>query len=264
MFAIFLKTINERIVSLTAYFVFAVLLLVMFMSLYPSIQENSKQLNELFQSYPQGLKDALGLEGLNFDTVEKFLSIQYFGFMWPMLVIVITISVGASLAREKEEGTISILFSRPLSRLKIFFAQYIAGVSILAIFSFVSVFVGVFIASVNGIEYIFKNFLSIGFLGFLLGISILTISTFFSSVFSEKSRVLIFTGGLTLCMYTLNLLANLKESLEGLKYFSFFHYYNPSVALAKGELEFSAITVFLLVTLVFLTSGAYIFNKKDV
>src|SRR3989344_5501731 len=183
MFAIFLKTINERIVSLTAYFVFAVLLLVMFMSLYPSIQENSKQLNELFQSYPQGLKDALGLEEINFDTVEKFLSIQYFGFMWPMLVIVITISVGASLAREKEEGTISI-------------------------------FVGVFIASVNGIEYIFKNFLSIGFLGFLLGISILTISTFFSSVFSEKSRVLIFTGGLTLCMYTLNLLANLKESLE--------------------------------------------------
>ena len=264
MFTIFLKTINERRVSLVAYAVFAVLLLMMFMSLYPSIQENSQQLNELFQSYPQGLKDAFGLEEINFDTVEKFLSIQYFGFMWPMLVIVIAISVGASLAWEKEEGTISVLLSRPISRLKIFFAQYLAGVSILAVFSLISVFAAVSIASVNGIDYIFKNFLSIGFLGFLFGVAVLSVATFFSSIFSEKSRVLVFSGGMMLTMYTLNVMAGLKEALGGLKYFSFFHYYDPSVALAKGELEFSAIMVFIFMALVFLTFGAYIFNKKDI
>lgn len=264
MIIIFKKLFNERKASLVVYAISAILLMLMFISLYPSILENSEQLNQLFESYPEGLKSAFGLEDINFDTLEKFLSMEYFSFMWPILMIVIAISIAASLAREKETGTMSILLSRPMSRLKVYLGHYAGASVILAGFSAITIFAAVPLAYLYNIDIVFKNYVLMFIISFLFGLAILSVSMLLSAIFSEKSKVLVFAGGMMVGMYAINIIARLKESLDFIKYFSFFHYFNSSTVLAKAQLGIEPVAVFLVVSLVCITLGAYIFNRKDI
>ena len=264
MLSIFKKLLNERKISLIVYTISAILLLIMFLSLFPSIQKNADQLNKLLDVYPEGLKAAFGMEAVNYNILENFLSTEYFGFMWPIIAIVIAISTGAILAYEKEIGTISILLSRPISRLKVYLGHYAATSAILTGFSFVTIFAVIPLAYLYNIDTVFKSYVLMFVTSFLFGLAILSISMLLSAIFSEKSKVLIFTGGMLVGMYAINIIASLKENLSFIKYFSFFNYYDSSMALARAHLSVVSIVVFLLVSLVSITLGAYIFNKKDI
>jgi ABC-2 type transport system permease protein len=265
MLAIFWQTIRRKKISLLVYCLAGILFLWMFVAFFPSIQEEAEKFEEVFKSYPEEFMKALNIEELKFDQLEKFLTVEQFSIIWPIMVIFMIVAVaGAALSREVEKGTIEILLSRPVSRLKIFFARYLAGLFILLIFTVFSIFAVVPLAKLHDVDYVFKNYITIAVLGFLFGWAVFSMALMFSAIFSERSKVYMVSGSILFIMYALNVAASLRENLEELKYLSFFYYYDYSQALIHNTLENTSLLVFGGTVVVCTIIGAVWFNRRDV
>jgi ABC-2 type transport system permease protein len=237
----------------------------MYVAMFPSIQAQAANFDELMKNYPEALMKAFNLEELSFNTLEKFLAMEQFSFVWPLMVMFMLISLaGASIAKEIERGTMELLLSRPISRIKIFFSRYLAGLASLFAFTIFSIFAVVPLAKLHHLDYVFANHLTVAMLGFLFGWAIFSLAMMFSAMFSERGKVYMLTGGILLLMYVLNIVAALKENLDKLKYISFFHYFDTQQALVYNVIKEEAILVFAGVTIVCTICGALWFKKRDV
>ena len=86
-------------------------------SIFPSI-EDSPELNDLIESYPDVLKSLFGItEGGSLTSGAGFLDAELFSFMLPLLVIVLAISSGArTFAGEEDAGRLELVLAYPVRR----------------------------------------------------------------------------------------------------------------------------------------------------
>lgn len=266
MLTILWREIRDRKTSLIAYCTVGIALVWLYVALFPSIQASSSQFEKLFQSYPKGFYQALGIQELSFNTVEKFLSIELFSFMWPILAILFALSrAGGTLAGEIERGTMGLYLSLPISRLKIYFSKY-AGI-LLAI----ALFIVITIASILPITALYNTtasaavILRLSLLSMLFMWTIYAMGMFFSALFSERSKVYMVAGGVILIMYAANVVASLKPGLRWIHKGSLFYYYNAQDTLSGGRpLRLSSLLVFIGSIVMFTALGAWLFSKRDI
>ena len=265
MLAIFWRTVKDRRSSLVAYLVAAVVFMWLYVALFPSMQAESEALAVALESIPDAFITAFGIEDLNITTIENFLSMEHFSFVWPIMVILLLLAIaGRGFAGEIEQGTVEILLSCPVSRIQVFAARYLVGVFSLLVFTVVSVFSVVPLAALHGVEYAIASFASVAVVSLLFGWTILSIGVLFSVVFSERSRVYMATGGILLVMYVLNVVSALKEELADLRLMSFFHYYNYNDALIRNQLNLDGVLVFVAAALVCTIVAAWWFTRRDI
>ncbi len=267
MLAVFWRTIKDRKYTILAYFLAAVLFLWMYVSLFPFIQEQAEELKKALDVYPESFMQAFGIENqqLLFEKLDNFLAAEYYSFIWPIMVIALLISLGGySIAGEVEKGTMETLLAQPISRVKLFFEKYLAGLFIFIIFVIVSVFAVVPLAEAYNIDYQFNHYITVAILGFMFGLAIFSIASLLSAIFSEKGKAYFITAGIIIVMYVLNIMATLKESLADLKYFSFFYYYDYSKALFDNQIDDLAFWVFLGVSVVCTALAVFWFSKRDI
>jgi putative exporter of polyketide antibiotics len=72
------------------------------------------------------------------------------------------------------------------------------------------------------------------------------------------------TGGILIIMYALNVFSAFQESVENLKYASFFHYYDFAAAAIGNQLDIINVAVFFVIGVITATIGAIIFVKRDI
>lgn len=261
------RTIKDRRLSLYIYCGIGIILVWLYASLFPSLQKQSDKFNQLMDAYPKELMKAFDIEspGVIFSKFENFLATEQYSFMWPILVIALMVAWGAAgLAGEVEKGTIELLLAQPISRLRIFFGKYLSGLVALAIFTAITVFCAIPLAAAYEFGFQTENYIKVAIIGFLFGLAIYSITMFLSAIFSEKGKVYFLTTGLVVIMYVLNLVANLKDNLSDLKYFSFFHYFATSDALMKNQIDPWAYLVFGGTILVTTILGVMFFIKRDI
>lgn len=265
MITIFWRSIKDRRISLIVYMAAALLFMWMYVAMFPSIQAQAESFSALMESFPPAIFEAFGIEDLAMSTLEEFLSVEHFSLVLPIMVIFLLTSVaGRALAGEIELGTIELLIGRPVSRLKLFVARYAAGLGILLTFTVISVYTGIPLATLHGVEYQAGGFAAGAGIILLFGWAVFSMAMMFSCIFSERSKVYMASGGILLTMYVLNVLALMKDSLDGLKYLSFFHYYAFSDALVRQVMYGTGSLVFICVALVCTTVGLTWFLKRDI
>lgn len=267
MFKMIWRTIKNRRISLLAYSISAVALMEMFAAMFPTFAKRQGEFDKLLEIYPEEIFQVFGTEKAEFtiSKFESFIGMEHFSIMWPILVIVLAISFGsAQIAGEIEKGTIEMLISQPISRIKLFFSKYIAGVFNVFIFTILSIFSVVPLAAMHRIEYNLDSFTTMTILGLLFGIAIFSVSMLASSMFSEKSKANFLVGGMLLVSYAINILSNFIDSLENLKYISVFYYFDFSLALNEAKIEALTIWVFVGIIMIATAFGAFWFSKRDI
>jgi len=265
MLTVFLRILKDRRMVTLVYCLASVLLLWMYIALFPSFKEQSAAMEQMIKNYPESFLKAFNFDIKSFTTLEGFLSTEQFSFMWPLLAILSMVGfAGSALAGEVEKGTIEVLLSEPLSRLKLYLSRYLAGLLILIFFVVISIFSAIPLARLYDISFSTDGFMALALLCFIFGWAILSLAMFFSSVFSDKGKVFFLSGGLLVVMYVLNIVSALKENLADLKYFSFFYYFNPTNALYHHQIDHWAYLVFLGVALVLMIFGAIWFIRRDI
>lgn len=266
MFAFAIRMLKDKYKTLLLYCVGAVAFLEMYVALFPTISKQSSQFDQMLKTMPAEFFKAMNMDPstLSFSTMESYLSTEYMSFLWPILAIIFAISIANYISvNEIDKGTIESLASLPANRNRIFFERYFTGLIILFIFCLVSYLGVVPLSEVHRADYVLKNYLTASIGSFLLIWAIYSLATLSSVLFSEKSKATMVSSSVLIVMYVLNVIAGLKESLDNLKYFSFFHYFNGSDLLIKSEYpEYSLIVLGGFAVIVMIIS-AIRFGSRD-
>ncbi|MBU0963567.1 ABC transporter permease [Patescibacteria group bacterium] len=265
MFTVFWRTIKDRKYSIIIFSAAGVLLLWLYILMFPSMKEMAGNLINLMEGYPDAFTKMFPITDASFTSIENFLAIEQYSLMVPILIIFMMVAIAAvGLAAEVERGTAEILLSRPISRIKIFFSRYLVGLSSLLVFIIFSTLMIIPLGELHNIDYILINFVSISVLCFIFGWTIFSIAMMLSAIFSERSRVYMIMGGMLVGMYVMQIVSSINEKWENLQYISFFYYYDYNKALLDNSLETTNVLIFVGIAIVCMIVGAYWFNKRDI
>jgi ABC-2 type transport system permease protein len=237
----------------------------MFVGMYPTVLEQADKLEGLVEAYPEAFLKALGIESFTFDTIEKFLGVEYYSIFWPIAMIVLVIGLaGSAIAREIENGTIEHTLAKPIGRQKIFISKYIGGFLVIAIFTFISVYSIIPNAAMFGIEYNAAAQFATFELAMLAALAVYSLAMMFSAIFSEKGMVSLVMGVGMIFMYIVNIASKLIHQIEWLQYTSFFYYFDYDTALTEGVVNTASVFVFIEVAIVAFIIGILWFEKRDI
>lgn len=263
MITIFIRSFNDRKMTLFVYCLAMIFFIWLYVAMFPSME---KTYAEMIKSFPQEWIKAMGIEPEKVSTFPGFMAEEFFSQFLPIILITFSISFsGFAIAQEVEKGTAEILLSQPISRLKVFFGKYFAGIANLFIFVFFSTLIIPFLAKIiSNINVGVSNFMLTAFFAFILGVAIMSISFVFSSIFSEKGKANFLPAGILVLMYVFSIFSGVNKDWEFLKYFSFFYYFDATEILVDNKFDFISFFVLLIFIILSTIFAAFIFNKKDI
>lgn len=263
---VFWKELWARRWAIFGYTLSAILFFWMFAGFYPSIASKSAQFNEVFSSYPKIFFDVLGVKTINMATFDSFVAMELFSMIWPLTALMLIISAAAhAIAGEVEKGTMEIQLSLPMSRIRLYLAKLMSGVTIVFVFVFASVASLIPLAHVYGVginenSVWIVNWLSLAFCFAVYGAAMAV-----SSFVSERGQTYMIVGGTLMAMYVINILAGMVKSLEWSQYASIFYYYKPIDVLSNGAaLDVWSLTILCSVGAIGAIVGMLRFNKRDI
>jgi ABC-2 type transport system permease protein len=264
MIPLILQTMKKRYLTWLAYGVIGLGLVVLYVALFPALQHQAASFNQLLKSLPHSILKAFGAD-VSLDNVGGLLVSKQFGLVWPLMAAGLVISfAGSTLAGEIDSGTLALLLGLPLSRIKIYFSKFLAGVIGLVVFVLLSVAAIIPVAAAYNVSVGASDVWKLALIGLLFSFSILGMTMMFSAFFSDRGKVYATGGGTLLIMYVLNLIAALKSSLSQLQYVSLFYYYNAGSVLVNHTLDATSIVVLVGVAIVTSLVGAYWFQRRDI
>lgn len=266
MLAFFRRMIRDKYKAFIAYAASAVALLEMYVALYPSLQQQAAQIDQMMKSFPPELFSAMNMDAsaLSFSTLESYLSTEYMSFLWPILAIIFAISIAHYISvNEIDRGTIETLASLPTSRIRIFVERYFAGLLIITAFAVISLLGIIPLAGMHGIDYVLANYLTAAGGSFLFIWAVYSLAVLVSVIFSEKGKASMVTGGILTLMYVLSIISSLKDGLKNLQYLSFFHYFSGTDLLAKNAIPDYMVLALGGFAVVASVVALMIFRKRD-
>lgn len=266
MFVFATRMLRDKLKSLIIYVISAVGFLEMYIALFPAISKQASQFNQILKTMPAELFRAMNIDPstLSFSNLESFLSTEYMSFIWPIMAIVFAISLANYISvNEIDKGTIEILMALPSSRIKIFLQRYFAGLLLLATFCLISLWGIVPLAALQSLKYNADSYLTTTIGSFFFIWAVYSLAVLFSTIFSEKGKASMASGGILILAYALNIVASLQDNLQNLKYVSFFHYFNAPDLLARNIYPDLSLIVLGGFALVITFMAAMRFNSRD-
>jgi len=265
MFALVVKEIERNKISFAIYCLISISIVFLYVSLFPSIQDQSEQLSELMNTMPKAMMDAFGIDKDSFDSIEKYLAVELMSIFWPLLVILLSTSrAGACISGDIENRTLGLELSLPISRIKIFISKFLGNWSALFVFCCISIFSIAPICLIFGIEIEVSKVYILFVHGLLFATTVLSVGLLFSAFLSEKGKVFFSVGGILLVSYIANIVANLSSGFSWLKHFSIFYYYDTLELLDSGKLNSSSVIFFSAVSLISISFGLWKFRQRDI
>lgn len=236
--------------------------IVLFSSIFPSFKDSADAMNKVLASFPEALKQALGLSTMDMSTAVGFL-----GFMFSYVILVggvQAMNLGLSLlSNEQRDKTADFLFAKPVRRIQILHAKFAAG--LINIVTTNVIFTIVTFIAVGMIEKDFSNKILMLFVGslFLVQLFFLTFGMFISVFMDKLKTVIPVSLGVVFGFFILNLL---NESITGkpLSALTPFAYFSTSGIYENGSYDMKWLLLNCILVVVF-SVGAYIrYIKKDI
>ena len=191
------------------------------------------------------------------------------GFIHPIAVILLAVfTVGftvASVAGERQRGTLEVLLARPISRRSLYVTLLVAalvfvGVAILALLAGASLGVG---ALGLGSEIRTSNMPALWLNGVLLHMAFATIALAASVSFDRLTPALGITLAILLVSYFFQVLGSLWPDADFLEPYSLFHYLQPQQIL-EGTLDPIHFALLAAVSVAAVAYALVVFPRRDI
>ena len=259
------KILEKRKETIFLYSLSLFLLIILYVSIYPSLSKESHVYIKLIKSLPPVLLNSFGISNLFNFTLLNFLSTEYLSLFLLVILLFFTISYASSqISAEIENKTIGIILSLPISRIKIYLSKYLVGVIGIIIVTIFSVLTIIPVAFIANIKVSSQDVYLISIVVLLFSLSSLSIGFFVSSLFSHKGTSDMVSAVLFILMYVINIISSVNVHLKSIRYISIFYYYNISDILKYNYINNLSIKVFLAVFIFFSILGMFIFYKRDI
>jgi len=251
--------------SFTNYALGSAFYIILMFWLYPGIAQNSKAIDDLVKSMPEGVGKAFGLNG--FSSAEAFISGEYYGLILVLILAIVCVQLSTQLmARLVDQGSMADLLSTPTTRGKVAFTQasvLTTGLFLIMAVTTIAGFAGN--AWFLGDEYEFdtSTFIQMNAAAFLLFFAVGGISFLVSSLSNDEKKALSISGLITFGFYSLDLLGKLSEKIDWVRNLSLFSLYTPG-EIVNGNANLGTASIILsAIGLLSFSLAILLFRKRD-
>ena len=258
---IFKQEIKSQKLSIAIWSLSIGLLIAACVLMYPDMESQMEGVNDMFSSMGN-FTEAFGMDQLNFGTLVGFYAVEGGNILGIGGAFFAAITAITALMKEEKERTAEFLMTHPVSRNKIITEKFLSVFSIIIILN--AVVLGCTLLSIVMIdEEIFWKELLLFQLAYLLMQFEIAGICFGISAFLRKSGLGIGIG-LASLMYFFNIIANISEDAEVLKYITPFGYTEGSDIINNGELKMEYIIPGMIMMLIGIIIAYVKYNKKDI
>ena len=229
--------------------------------IYPEMAAQMGELSEMFSDMGS-FSDAFSMDQLNFGEFMGYFAIECGNTLGLGSALFAAIVGATALAKEEKEHTAEFLLTHPVSRTRIIseklascFAQiFILNAAAAAVSCICIVAVDVE-AEATGLVLLFLSNL-------IMGLEMAAI-TFGISAFLRRGEIGIGLG-LAFALYFVNILANITEDLEFLKFITPFGYTDGGYIVSESALEIKYIIVGIVISAIGIAAAYLKYTKKDI
>lgn len=239
--------------------IFAVVYLI-----YPSIMsnDNMEMLNEMLKVFPEEVLKAFNMDISGIDNAFGWLKSE--GFVFVLLITGIYSGILGSniLLKEESEKTIEYLNSLPVTRNDIVLKKVLVGLMYIVL---MVLCVGVFNyigLSISG-DFDKKLYMLLSVTPIFSSIAIFGVCLFLSSFAHKTKNTLGISLAIVFISYFLNIASEMSDSVEFLKYVSFFTLADIRNVIINISINPLIVFISLLLTSIFIFLTLVVYNRKD-
>lgn len=257
------KTLYDQRRGLLAWTVSLVLLVAMYVAIWPSIK-NQPSLTTFLDNMPETFRALFAASGADMSTPVGYIQIELMSFLGPLIVIMYAVTAGsAAVAGEEDRHTLDLLLANPVSRARIVLEKAAAMV------------LGTFVlASVTGLALILEGrwadmalpvggvaaaMLHLALLGVVFGALALAIGAAFGHAVASRAVPAV----VAVVAYIVNGLAPQVSWLEPVRKASPFYQFNGHDPLRNG-VSGAAVLIAVATVVVLVSLAVAGFRQRDV
>lgn len=229
--------------------------------LFPEMKGQMEGMNEVFSSMGS-FTAAFGMDRLNFGTLVGYYAIECGNVLGLGGAFFASLCGAGMLSKEEKDGTAEFLLTHPVSRCHVITGKLLAVLIQITVMNLVIYAVSAFSMVAVGEEVPWKELNLLHLAYYLMQIELGAIC-FGISAFVKRGSM--GAGiGVAAVMYMLNLLANITESVEFLKYITPFGYCDGADVVTNGKLDTTMVLVGMLLGAAGIAAAYIRYAKKDI
>ena len=257
------KTLRDQGRALAGWAVAIVLLVAMYVAIWPSMRDQPA-LSDFLDQMPEAFRNLFAATGADMSTPLGYLQIELMSFMAPILVILYAVMAGsAAVAGEESRRTLDLLVTAPVSRRRIVIEKAIAmvvgTVGLSALLGVCLVVEGQFADMALPTGEVAAAMLHLALLGLVFGTMALAIGCLTGQAGLSKAVPAV----VAVVTYVVNGLGGMVTWLEPLQRFSPFFQFSAHDPLRNG-VSWPAVLVAFVTVLVLVVVAVIGFERRDV
>ncbi len=224
---------------------------------WPSIEDS---VGELVRSYPEGLKQAFGIEQL--DTVEAYFDAEMLSLIVPLAVAFLAVrTVARAIPGAEEEAWLDTLLTTPLSRASLVAGAFLVTAALtalaLALTAALTLIAGLLSGTDPAAAVIGRGLANV----WPLAMFFAGLATLLAGRLHSASAVTAIASGVLVAMYLIDVVGKVSDSFEPLRWASAFKYYGSAVRDGIDPVAFIGLT---LAAAALAALGALLLERRDI
>ena len=229
--------------------------------LFPEMKGQMEGVNDMFASMGS-FTEAFGMDRLNFGTLTGFYAVECGNVLGLGGAFFASLCAVGILSKEEKEKTAEFLLTHPVSRKRIITEKLIAVLIQVTAMNIIIYALAVGSIAAIGEEIPLKEISLLHLAYYLLQLELACIC-FGISAFLRKGSVGVGLGAAVM-MYFLNLIANIADVAEFLKYITPFGYCEGADIISKGSLDLTLIIIGTVIGIIGIIIAFLKYTKKDI
>ena len=258
---IYIKELKQSFKSLCIWTASIAFMMLVCVLLFPEMKGEMDSVSSIFANMG-GFTAAFGMDKLSFGQLMGFYGIEcgnVLGIGGGFFAALAGISV---LANEEKERTAEFLLTHPISRGSIIAQKLLSVLTQVVVLNIVVVAVSLISAAVINESFEMKEFMLLHVAYLIMQLEISCIC-FGISAFIRRGSIGIGLG-LALAFYFMNLVCNMTEQAEFLRYITPYAYAEASNIISEGKLDTVLIVIGIIIAVIGATVGFVKYTKKDI
>ncbi|MHA0856082.1 ABC transporter permease subunit [Paenibacillus sp. CMAA1364] len=237
--------------------------MLLYLSIFPALSQDAEQFKALFASYPESLRDALGM---SLDSIASLIGFYSFVFGFVVLIAAIqAMNLGLGmLSRETRDKTADFLLTKPVTRHQVMTAKLCAGLLSLLVTNFVYMgATSLIILYMQESFFPWKAFFMISITALFVQLIFMSLGMVVSVSLSKMRSVISISLGTVFGLYVLGMLGTvLGETV--IRYITPFKYFDTAYIIAHSTYELSFVVVSLVIIIGTVSASYYMYATKDI
>lgn len=230
---------------------------------YPAVKGQADY-DKLLEDMPDAMLALFGMErDMSFTEPPGYLISQVFGFLLPMLLVILGVAIGSRvIASEEEHGTLDLLLASPVTRLRVA-AEKFAALAVVVVVIGVASWVTLAVSSpLVGLDAGLWPMGVAVFAGVLFGLQSGALAFAIGAARGHRGVAIAVASVVAIAGYLVESLAEIADVLKPFRWLGAWHFTNGNIPMLHG-LRALDIGVLLGLTAVAAVAGAWVFNRRD-